>query len=370
MQQGLPPVSNRPCHTGLRPVATGRTGNSRLGTPSRWHKPTSASPTSSKSATSHTSPTMGTVVRQYYDRNSPKTAPLRNPSQKNHVVHSAQILPRRHSLLTPGSVATRMGSFAMSSRGSDPPLVHSHKRLSIAEESRETLLRGVEGTELARLGGIVARRKSLPRPRMGSKFSERTPIEHTRNRLREWSLAYLGNVVTADVFVRAVNLRRAGQVTLSIKGSPSDQQIETDGKPIGAKEYIRPKSDKTDITVRARVLPRAKERKPFLLQRHFNLDEMQPTPGSKANSRPVISNASTEEDTSHAKEVEVRSAQRELHCTPSPQHIQRSVPLESAKISSTLSSPTQVIGRVDRRVMPIRKYSSRTCPSEVSILPQ
>lgn len=39
--------------------------------------------------------------------------------------------------------------------------------------------------------------------------------------------------------------------------------------------------------VRARVLPRAKERKPFLIQRRFNLDEMRArSPISKAGAEP------------------------------------------------------------------------------------
>ena len=79
------------------------------------------------------------------------------------------------------------------------------------------------------------------------------PFQYTHNHLRDWGYAYLGNIDTADAFVNAMNLRRTS-LELS-------------------KEELHAKS--TDlVTIRARVLPMSKERKPFLLQRQFNINEL------------------------------------------------------------------------------------------------
>jgi hypothetical protein len=79
------------------------------------------------------------------------------------------------------------------------------------------------------------------------------PFQYTHDHLRDWGYAYLGNSQTADAFVNAVGLRR-----------PSLALVEGD---------IQVKSIDL-VTIRARVIPKAKERKPFLIQRQFNIEEL------------------------------------------------------------------------------------------------
>jgi hypothetical protein len=65
--------------------------------------------------------------------------------------------------------------------------------------------------------------------------------------------AYLGNSGTADAFTNAVSLR---QPSLAV----TREEFQ-----------IRPAEL---VTIRARVLPKGDERKPFLLQRQFNIEEL------------------------------------------------------------------------------------------------
>lgn len=78
-------------------------------------------------------------------------------------------------------------------------------------------------------------------------------FQYTHDHLRDWGYAYLGNSNTADAFVNAVSLRRPSLALVE-----GDIQV----KSIGL------------VTIRARVIPKAKERKPFLIQRQFNIEEL------------------------------------------------------------------------------------------------
>jgi hypothetical protein len=111
------------------------------------------------------------------------------------------------------------------------------------------LLDGVKCSELAKLGGVISRRSLSLRPNILPATQTKISSERTLDRLLEWGPTYLGKAATADVYIKAVGLVDAEKSGASM----------TNGK---------------EITVRARVLPRASKRKPFLLQRRFNLDEM------------------------------------------------------------------------------------------------
>lgn len=119
------------------------------------------------------------------------------------------------------------------------------------------------------------RRRSLP----NSPLSARRRHSHSvREQLLVWGHVYYGNAVSADCFVVAVALRRPSE-TPSI-GKENDKPEKTDEKP-----------EKTSnrVTIRARVRPRDIERKPFILQRSFDLDEIRSTipdpPATPASAR-------------------------------------------------------------------------------------
>jgi hypothetical protein len=99
-----------------------------------------------------------------------------------------------------------------------------------------------------------------------------------REQLLVWGHVYYGNAVSADCFVVAVALRRPSE-TLST-GKENDKTEKSD-------EKLEKASNR--VTIRARVRPRDIERKPFILQRSFDLDEIRSTipdpPMTPASSR-------------------------------------------------------------------------------------
>ncbi|KAF7960628.1 hypothetical protein EAE96_000304 [Botrytis aclada] len=98
--------------------------------------------------------------------------------------------------------------------------------------------------------------------------TQRVPFEYTHDRLQNWGHVYFGNIVTADAFVNAVNLRRPSL------GMIKEQDVQ--------ESFVI--SDQ--VIIRARVLPREIERKPFWIQREVDVRELRdsiPMPQSIQN---------------------------------------------------------------------------------------
>ncbi|TEY65924.1 hypothetical protein BOTCAL_0135g00110 [Botryotinia calthae] len=97
------------------------------------------------------------------------------------------------------------------------------------------------------------------------KSSDFSIFNYTHDRLQIWGHVYFGNVISADAFVNAVSLRRPSL------GIIKEKDVH---------ESIRV-SDQ--VTIRARVLPREIERKPFWIQREIDIRQLRdsiPTPQS------------------------------------------------------------------------------------------
>lgn len=152
------------------------------------------------------------------------------------------------------------------------------RRQSIVEETRSLLLTGMPSEHMRSIGRAMAhseRRRSLP----NSPLSARRRHSHNvREQLLVWGHVYYLNAVTADCFVVAVALRRPSETAPAgredIKSEKADEKPEKTGNR---------------VTIRARVRPRDIERKPFILQRSFDLDEIRSTipdpPATPASAR-------------------------------------------------------------------------------------
>lgn len=128
---------------------------------------------------------------------------------------------------------------------------------------RQTLVAETRSMLLAGLGEDAERRQSAP--------IHRSPIEAKKmqqammlEQLRAWGNVYHGDTKSADVFVQAVSLR-----------NPSDQSSNCSEASNSAASS--PQLQGKHVTVRARVRPRDIERKPFLIQREFDVDELRST---------------------------------------------------------------------------------------------
>jgi hypothetical protein len=250
----------------------------RLATNPGWSNPTSSIPGGKAGGTPDSemglaSPTIATV-RQYYldiglDMDLQFVSLLRQ---------SPQDIPRRHSEFSPALLTSQMRAFTVSSPTSPSPSVGIAAACHpIVPEFRERPSYGSSLSELARLSSVVSKKGSLQRDRLAQTIGK-IPTEYTHFRLREWGPVYLGNVATADVFVRAMHLQKSHR-GLSLDSGRSSEKLQNRISPTGFSSK--------EITVRARVHPKAKERKPFLIQRRFDIQAMQ------ANSLGTNTNDST-----------------------------------------------------------------------------
>lgn len=164
-------------------------------------------------------------------------------------ITQVQQIPRRHSaIVTVAENTTSLGKITPS-----PKIVPEIQLTSEYPKETEARLIDAVRKETPIISTFDARRHS--ETPIYFTPTHRVPFQYTHDHLQTWGHAYFGNVVTADAFVTAVSLRR-----------PSLVIVEQDSH-----ESFR-SSDQ--VTIRARVLPRATERKPFLIQRQFDIREL------------------------------------------------------------------------------------------------
>ncbi len=143
------------------------------------------------------------------------------------------------------------------------------RRQTIVAETRNILLSGLTQPQARNVGASLDRRQSLPAlvapPSTPASTGRRSSVA-IREQLEAWGHIYFGDAKSADCFVAAVSLRRTSDA------SEADEATVNSPKSI----YLH-SPDPNQVTIRARVKPRATERKPFLLQRKFIMDELRAT---------------------------------------------------------------------------------------------
>lgn len=147
--------------------------------------------------------------------------------------------------------------------------------------ARSLLLSGLPESEAARLGRSLDRRESAPvTDEPGSASTIHSEILQLREHLRSLGPVYLGNTPAADVLVQAVSLRRNSLPDSPSAGSPAVKEEPLDeDTPMDDAKPRTPESPRfgSEISVRARVRPRQPDRRPFVMRRKFNLDELRAT---------------------------------------------------------------------------------------------
>lgn len=201
------------------------------------------------------------AARAFYLEYAAPIGPRMDATQRRRsLIEPHQLLPRRHSVMpTPGGLAMQLENITISSTSRQlqtvPEADEPETKIKIEDDS---------DTSMSKLksGGTVEAEIFQPRWRSTAlcgtpqEAVRQVPFQYTHNHLRDWGYAYLGNGATADAFVNAVNLRR-----------PSLELVK--------EEEAEVKSVFSDlVTIRARVIPKGKERKPFLIQRQFDIDEL------------------------------------------------------------------------------------------------
>ncbi|KAF7888052.1 uncharacterized protein EAF02_002593 [Botrytis sinoallii] len=176
---------------------------------------------------------------------------------RQNSLFQAQQTPRRHSTMVTLAKHTPFLDKASSSIISPnlpssqmvPGVLHANEKMVHSKSC--LIIRSKESADFS----IFDTRRHSETP-ASSTSTHRVPFEYTHDRLQTWGHVYFGNVVTADAFVNAVNLRRPSL------GMIKEQDMH---------ESFRI-SDR--VIIRARVLPREIERKPFWIQREVDIREL------------------------------------------------------------------------------------------------
>ncbi|KAI3396729.1 hypothetical protein diail_11756 [Diaporthe ilicicola] len=139
-------------------------------------------------------------------------------------------------------------------------------RQNMVQQTRSMLLSGMSPSQASNLGAVTTRKLSAPAEAI-QKQRRRSMMLLQPEMLQAWGHVYFGDPTKADVLVAPSALRR-------LSGT---EQPDSAGEGNG-------QSDR--LVLRARVRPKGKERKPFLIARSFNLDELRATLPSPATSVP------------------------------------------------------------------------------------
>ncbi|KAL2155204.1 hypothetical protein VTH82DRAFT_3880 [Thermothelomyces myriococcoides] len=254
---------------------------------------------------------------------SPVTARPPSPMSEQHI-SNAQCPAATISSLPRSSLPLRR----------PPGFLQGRVTQTIASQTREILLKGVSSQpsqQTLTSAGLADSRHKSPGPMLAN---GRRTIQPTREALRAWDHLYLDNGAIADCFVAAFALRRHSANFLTDQATSMTEEPSGGGKK---------------VTIRALVKPCDRNRKPYLLRREFDMDNLRATipepPPLPAGSR--------------------RSPVEHISQQPSPAIRRRSSTGGSARSTMDLSQPTVR----NSYAMPIhRKYALAFFPVLAAIL--
>ena len=125
------------------------------------------------------------------------------------------------------------------------------RRQSMVNETRSMLLSGMSPSQANNVGAVASRKLSAPSEAI-QRQQKPTMALLEPGTLQAWGHVYFGDPTKADVLVAPKALRRPS----------GSKQPDSAGKGNGHSERI---------SIRAHVRPKGRERKPFLIERSFDL---------------------------------------------------------------------------------------------------
>jgi hypothetical protein len=276
--------------------------------------PSIRSSVSTQSTVTLPSPSLLAARAYYLDQTTPIGQKL-NAIQRRKSLFEVREIPRRHSVLAaPVKLATRVATLNIVSSDQDlPPTADTAATAASikVEEPDEVPTFSVKQNDIAKVQNVAARRVSYVQ---AEEVLRRVPFQYTHDHLRDWGHVYFGNASTADVFVNPLSLRRP---SLTLVKDEDGEKAQSTGL----------------VTIRARVLPKAKERKAFLIQRQFDIDELRASiPGEKKqNERPPLRRSS------RARRSSVQQTQSSVRTRPSVQTKKHPVSLANTAVPIRMS---------------------------------
>jgi hypothetical protein len=209
---------------------------------------------SSRSTAPLPSPTF-LAARAYYQEQGTPIGPWADALERRRSLIEGHQLPRRHSVMaTTGTLVSQLKCFSFGPPTGDLHPVPEAQEVSPkiqTEGNQAIVMTGPKQDAIVRASaGVSPEDKDICGTFQG--VIRQVPFDFTHEHLKDWGYAYLGNGSTADAFVNSVHLKRP-----SLLSAESDQsQVES--------SHL--------VTIRARILPRGKDKKPFLIQRQCDIN--------------------------------------------------------------------------------------------------
>jgi hypothetical protein len=212
-----------------------------------------------QSTTSLPSPSL-VAARAYYLQTITPIGQKGNALQRRRSLFEVQQIPRRHSAAVPRpeDLVRRVETLNVVS-GARTQHEKEHHVENGARTSPKT--EGREDRDIALTdAGQEEFDEAVSPTQMKSKAAQElttdilrpAPFQFTHERLREWGPVFLCNQATADAFINAVSLCRPKLILVKEKEANSSRLV----------------------TIRARIFPKSKERKPLLIQKDFDVSEL------------------------------------------------------------------------------------------------
>lgn len=203
-------------------------------------------------------------VNTSYEYESPDGLPRTNAFRAHQTPMSAPSPLSVKPLLSPlapiaeQAIVTRVGLMSMDSpmlQMAPPgtPTAQGARNRSMAEQTRSMLLSGMTPSQANDVETVANRRLSAPAD-MLQKQRRHSILLIQPDKLQDYGHVYLGNPTKADVFVAPSALRRQSEVCIKSEGVEENR-----------------------VDIRARVRPRSKGRRPFVISRNFDLDQLRTT---------------------------------------------------------------------------------------------
>lgn len=222
------------------------------------------------------------AARAYYLHRGPPIGQKYDVQQRRRSLFEVQQIPRRHSAVAQsGDVAIRMASLNVSPlRQVVQPTSKPTPETAFAVTTRDTAVAIKVEKEEDATSTTLKESESVNFQKSSTTSQERrprarvpllVPFDFSHDHLQEWGYAYLGNSATADAFINAVSLRRSSFTLMK-------------------EEEVDENTSSNMVTIRARVLPKEKERKP-LIRREVDVEELRrsiPLTQSAKEGHPVV----------------------------------------------------------------------------------
>lgn len=209
--------------------------------------------TSTQSITAIPSPSL-VAARAYHLHRIPPINHECNALRRRKSLFEVQQIPRRHStLVSTGEHAIRVATLKVPqeqvTRTMQTALAAATEMTVEVKEEKDEAHSELDHSipSVLKIGSPVPKREQIELPNP----YQPVPFKFAHDNLREWGHAYLGNSLTADAFINPVSLRRSSLIPI-----------------------VEDSTSMNLVRIRARIHPRSKERKPFVIQKDFDINQL------------------------------------------------------------------------------------------------